>query len=162
MVCTLRTPFCFDVAFFFFFRHQVIASLGDYLTANGGRVNLKQVDVIMSEVGEIEDEVFKRRKQADVKEQVLSATVTTAFLLLLLLLRMWILGWFNQRFVTADTCSPLSRRRQGESPVSSCKMRDSRLPVSASSLTARCCTPCMPILAPSSLSAWCHHMLRVS
>ncbi|CAN0413008.1 unnamed protein product, partial [Scytosiphon promiscuus] len=49
---------------------QVISSLGDYLTANGGRVNLKQVDVIMSEVGEIEDEVFKRRKQADIKDQV--------------------------------------------------------------------------------------------
>lgn len=46
--------------------------MGDYLTANGGRVNLKQVDVIMSEVGEIEDEVFKRRKQADVKDQVTS------------------------------------------------------------------------------------------
>ncbi|CAN0507023.1 unnamed protein product, partial [Laminaria digitata] len=49
---------------------QVIASLGDYLTANGGVVNLKQVDVIMSEVGDIEDEVFKRRKAADVKDQV--------------------------------------------------------------------------------------------
>ena len=48
----------------------MISSLGDYLTANGGRVNLKQVDVIMSEVGEIEDEVFKRRKQADIKDQV--------------------------------------------------------------------------------------------
>lgn len=33
-------------------------------------VNLKQVDVIMAEVGEIEDEVFKRRKAAEVKEQV--------------------------------------------------------------------------------------------
>ena len=48
----------------------MIASLGDYLTANGGVVNLKQVDVIMSEVGDIEDEVFKRRKAADVKDQV--------------------------------------------------------------------------------------------
>eukprot|EP00903_Cladosiphon_okamuranus_P012637 g11822.t2 len=48
---------------------RVISSLGDYLTANGGRVNLKQVDVIMSEVGEIEDEVFRRRKQADMKDQ---------------------------------------------------------------------------------------------
>lgn len=33
-------------------------------------MNLKQVDVIMAEVGEIEDEVFKRRKTAEVKEQV--------------------------------------------------------------------------------------------
>lgn len=49
---------------------QVISSLGDYLTANGGRVNLRQVDVIMSEVGEIEDEVFRRRKAAETIEQV--------------------------------------------------------------------------------------------
>eukprot|EP00904_Undaria_pinnatifida_P002447 jgi/Undpi1/12202/HiC_scaffold_5.g01878.m1 len=48
---------------------RVISSLGDYLTANGGVVNLKQVDVIMSEVGDIEDEVFKRRKAADDKDQ---------------------------------------------------------------------------------------------
>lgn len=44
--------------------------MGDYLTSNGGIVNLKQVDVIMSEVGEIEDEVFKRRKSAEAKDQV--------------------------------------------------------------------------------------------
>lgn len=66
----------------------MISSLGDYLTANGGRVNLKQVDVIMSEVGEIEDEVFKRRKQAEIKDQV---GTTLLFLLLLLLLLMLIL-----------------------------------------------------------------------
>lgn len=35
-------------------------------------MNLKQVDVIMSEVGEIEDEVFKRRKSADDQQQVRS------------------------------------------------------------------------------------------
>lgn len=55
---------------FIFMKRQVLPSLGDYLTANGGHVNLKQVDVIMGEVGEIEDEVFKRRKQADVKDEV--------------------------------------------------------------------------------------------
>ncbi|CAM9925697.1 unnamed protein product, partial [Sphacelaria rigidula] len=49
---------------------RVISSLGDYLTADGGVVNLKQVDVIMAEVGEIEDEVFKRRKVADDQQQV--------------------------------------------------------------------------------------------
>ncbi|CAM9502111.1 unnamed protein product [Ascophyllum nodosum] len=48
---------------------RVISSLGDYLTASGGVVNLKQVDVIMAEVGEIEDEVFRRRKVAETKDQ---------------------------------------------------------------------------------------------
>lgn len=33
-------------------------------------MNLKQVDVIMSEVGEVEDEVFKRRRAAETAEQV--------------------------------------------------------------------------------------------
>ena len=51
---------------------QVISSLGDYLTASGGVVNLKQVDVIMAEVGEIEDEVFRRRKVAETKDQVMT------------------------------------------------------------------------------------------
>lgn len=71
---------------------QVISSLGDYLTANGGRVNLKQVDVIMSEVGEIEDEVFKRRKQAEIKDQV---GVETTLLLVEVLL-------FGGVYIAAD------------------------------------------------------------
>lgn len=44
---------------------EVLPSLGDYLTSPGGIVNLRQVDVILARVGEIEDEVFKMKKQAE-------------------------------------------------------------------------------------------------
>ncbi|CAN0514231.1 unnamed protein product, partial [Discosporangium mesarthrocarpum] len=49
---------------------QVLPTLGDYLTSSGGVVNLMQVDVILGEVGGIEDEVFRRRKVAEDKEKV--------------------------------------------------------------------------------------------
>lgn len=48
----------------------MIPFLGDYLTAIDGVLNLKQVDVIMGEVGEIGDKVFKRRRAAKAAEQV--------------------------------------------------------------------------------------------
>lgn len=44
---------------------QLLPSLGDYITSPGGVVNLRQVDVILSRVGEIEDEIFKRRQFAN-------------------------------------------------------------------------------------------------
>ena len=50
---------------------EVLPSLGNYLTSPPGNVNLRQVDVILSRVGEIEDEIFRRRKigedQADAR-----------------------------------------------------------------------------------------------
>jgi hypothetical protein len=48
---------------------EMLPSLGDYLTAPGGNVNLRQVDVILSRVGEIEDEIFRRRKGAEEAEE---------------------------------------------------------------------------------------------
>lgn len=50
---------------------RILPSLGGYLTEPGGRVNLENVDVILAEVGAIEDEVFKRRKGAEDADKVL-------------------------------------------------------------------------------------------
>ena len=44
---------------------EILPSIGDYLTSPGGNVNLRQVDVILGKVGEIEDEVFRQRKQME-------------------------------------------------------------------------------------------------
>ena len=44
---------------------QLLPSLGTYLTSPGGEVNLTEVDIILSRVAEIEDVVFRRRKEAD-------------------------------------------------------------------------------------------------
>lgn len=41
---------------------ELLPSLGDYITSPGGNVNLRQADVILGKVGEVEDEVFKQRK----------------------------------------------------------------------------------------------------
>jgi len=54
---------------------RVLPTLGDYLTSPGGVVNLENVDVILAEVGAIEDEVFRRRKGADDAEKVRSAQI---------------------------------------------------------------------------------------
>ncbi len=54
---------------------SILPSIGDYLTRDSGSVNLSAVSVIMAEVGDIEDEVFRRRHAAETqvehrKEQV--------------------------------------------------------------------------------------------
>eukprot|EP01040_Poterioochromonas_malhamensis_P013745 gene13745-15153_t len=41
---------------------EVLPTLGNYLTNSGGNINLMQVDVILSKVGEIEDILFQRKK----------------------------------------------------------------------------------------------------
>lgn len=47
---------------------EILPALGDYLTSQGGIVNLSKVDVILGRVGEIEDEVFRRRRMAEEDE----------------------------------------------------------------------------------------------
>jgi 5'-3' exoribonuclease 2 len=47
---------------------RCLPAIGDYLTAEGGDVNLKGVAVIMAEVGDIEDEVFRRRRANEERE----------------------------------------------------------------------------------------------
>jgi 5'-3' exoribonuclease 2 len=51
---------------------RILPSLGDYITNHGGTVNLTQVDVILAEVGSIEDHVFEMKHQNEerTKEQV--------------------------------------------------------------------------------------------
>ena len=44
---------------------DMLPSLGDYLTSGGGNLNLAQVDVLLARVGEVEDDVFQRRKNAE-------------------------------------------------------------------------------------------------
>jgi len=61
------------VDFLFNVYKRVLPTLGDYLTSEGGVVNLENVDVILAEVGAIEDEVFRRRKSADDADRVRSA-----------------------------------------------------------------------------------------
>ena len=48
---------------------RVLPTLGDYLTSPGGHVNLEHVDIILAEVGAIEDEVFRRRKSSEDAEK---------------------------------------------------------------------------------------------
>lgn len=43
---------------------ELLPSLGGYLTNPGGHVNLRQVDVILGKVGEIEDQIFLMRRKA--------------------------------------------------------------------------------------------------
>mmetsp|Transcript_3131 Transcript_3131/g.4838 ORF Transcript_3131/g.4838 Transcript_3131/m.4838 type:complete len:1148 (+) Transcript_3131:90-3533(+) len=47
---------------------DLLPSMGDYVTRPGGEVNLRQVDVLLSRVGEVEDEVFQQRKAAEDKK----------------------------------------------------------------------------------------------
>ena len=48
---------------------EMLPSLGNYLTSPGGIVNLQQADVILGRVGEVEDEVFRRKKGAEEAEE---------------------------------------------------------------------------------------------
>lgn len=45
--------------------------MGDYLTAPGGHVNLEKVDIILAEVGKVEDEVRSRLHQLQLQGLVL-------------------------------------------------------------------------------------------
>jgi 5'-3' exoribonuclease 2 len=47
---------------------EMLPSMGRYVTSPGGVVNLSQVDILLSRVGEVEDEVFQRRKAAEDRE----------------------------------------------------------------------------------------------
>lgn len=44
---------------------ELLPSIGDYLTRAGGEINLSAVDILLARIGEIEDEVFKRRKVSE-------------------------------------------------------------------------------------------------
>ena len=44
---------------------DMLPSLGDFLTRPGGDLNLRQVDVLLGRVGEVENDVFQRRKAAE-------------------------------------------------------------------------------------------------
>ena len=48
---------------------RVLPGLGDYITGSGGKVNLSQVDVILAEVGAIEDYVFNMKYENEQREK---------------------------------------------------------------------------------------------
>ena len=48
---------------------EMLPSLGNYVTSPGGNVNLLQADIILGRVGEIEDEVFRRKKGSEDMEE---------------------------------------------------------------------------------------------
>jgi len=48
---------------------DLLPSMGEYVTSPGGCVNLRQLDVLLSKVGEVEDQVFQTRKAAEDREQ---------------------------------------------------------------------------------------------
>lgn len=51
---------------------RILPSMGDYITSDGGEVNLSHVDVILAEVGQLEDYVFSMKhenEQNDKKRQ---------------------------------------------------------------------------------------------
>merc|ERR1712161_180211 len=48
---------------------RLLPSLGDYITNHGGQVNLSHVDVILAEVGNIEDYVFTMKHQNEEREK---------------------------------------------------------------------------------------------
>ena len=47
---------------------RILPSLGDYITNHGGQVNLSHVDVILAEVGAIEDYVFTMKHNNQIRE----------------------------------------------------------------------------------------------
>jgi 5'-3' exoribonuclease 2 len=49
---------------------RILPSLGDYITNHGGQVNLSHVDVILAEVGSIEDYVFNMKHENEEREKV--------------------------------------------------------------------------------------------
>jgi 5'-3' exoribonuclease 2 len=48
---------------------RVLPTLGDYITNHGGQVNLSHVDVILAEVGSIEDYVFSMKHENEVRDK---------------------------------------------------------------------------------------------
>lgn len=48
---------------------RLLPTLGDYITNHGGRVNLSHVDVILAEVGAIEDYVFAMKHDNEEQEK---------------------------------------------------------------------------------------------
>lgn len=48
---------------------RILPSLGDYITNHGGQVNLSHVDVILAEVGSIEDHVFSMKHENEQREK---------------------------------------------------------------------------------------------
>jgi hypothetical protein len=48
---------------------NLLPFLGDYITSPGGIVNLRQVDVLLGRVGEVEDVVFQRRRAAEIQNE---------------------------------------------------------------------------------------------
>lgn len=48
---------------------RVLPSLGDYITNHGGQVNLSHVDVILAEVGSIEDYVFTMKHENEQRQK---------------------------------------------------------------------------------------------
>lgn len=48
---------------------RLLPTLGDYITNHGGRVNLSHVDVILAEVGAIEDYVFAMKHESEQQEK---------------------------------------------------------------------------------------------
>lgn len=48
---------------------RILPSLGDYITNHGGQVNLSHVDVILAEVGSIEDYVFTMKNENQEREK---------------------------------------------------------------------------------------------
>lgn len=48
---------------------RVLPGLGDYITSSGGNVNLSAVDVLLAEVGSIEDHVFQMRHDNEEREK---------------------------------------------------------------------------------------------
>lgn len=48
---------------------RILPTLGDYITNHGGRVNLSHVDIILAEVGAIEDYVFAMKHENEQQEK---------------------------------------------------------------------------------------------
>jgi 5'-3' exoribonuclease 2 len=48
---------------------RILPSLGDYITNHGGQVNLSHVDVILAEVGSIEDYVFTMKHENEERDK---------------------------------------------------------------------------------------------
>lgn len=48
---------------------RILPTLGDYITRSGGFVNLSHVDIILNEVGQIEDYVFQMKHEAEQTEK---------------------------------------------------------------------------------------------
>merc|ERR1712045_692882 len=48
---------------------RILPTLGDYITNHGGSVNLSSVDIILSEVGNIEDYVFTMKYENEQQQK---------------------------------------------------------------------------------------------